>query len=1533
VVFLLVLAAIADEMRRSQSRGIVATAVELARYGVDTLAEIAASVIASRKDASELPGLQAQMPGSALVRVLNGSRGRGELYAVAGDAEPAPDDWLATLRFWLIDSYYKRDHDLVVDTRAMLDGPVRETRKVQFRRGADVNHFCYFGNQDSAQALAAALTDDPETDSLFKTYSGIWPLPGDATRGLFSPRPKPDPGIADAKGIVILVPGLCGSDLRVAQKDIWANVLELAAGQFCKTLHIDNPAVTPGSPLADSYLALANYLRNKGYIVRMHGYDWRNSILSSTQALADSIGKTLKDAADRKLPVHAIVHSMGGVLIRATFSGDDKLWAAWNDQPGRDARVVMLGTPNQGSHAVTQLFTARDDFFGNLALLDLHHSQAELLQTAVTFPGVLELLPSPDNVNENGEEIRDPKTWKDYGDADNSNPCRWPLPPPIPLADSASLWEALKQKDPLIGSDRLIYVAGKSDRTYSKAQIKEGEFILETTEEGDGRVTWATGIPASCIDGKRRYYMNALHGDMAKKADAFPALLELLETGKTTVPALSLTPPVTRGRAFEVSAPSGPSSLLYPTRAALLAAATGGSLMATAPLEPPAATVRVSVTHGNLMFARSPVLVGHMQGNNNLEQAERRLNQALNGRMKQRLDAGLYAGPLGTYSLFPKQADEKFASGAIVVGMGRIGQLSPGQLSVGVARALAAYAIHMMELHDGSDDGGRDEGGALELSVSALLIGAGVGEMSLADSVAAILRGHQDANQRLRDAGLAERVRLAELEILELLEDRAIQALNAARDAVSLDGELRRAFVVDAVLSERDGGWRRPYADEAEGAWQRLSISTVAGNDQTSPQLLFNVYGSLARVEQITNGVPLSSIEELVRRLIRTESDEESIGRTLFELMLPNWLKDQAPDRRRVQLVLDKAAAAYPWELFRDRSAIHGDRVNEPVSVRSGLVRQLSTGQFRTSVKRPSDHAALVVGDPELGATTQYFPSLTGAKNEAYAIQELLVREGFDAPDPMVRANVERTLIALYSRDWRILHLSGHGVYKEPLSTEPNAPKHTGMLIGENMVLTPAHIEQMRVVPDLVFLNCCSLGRIEADRAAPDGVLPGNPALAANLATQLIEMGVRGVVAAGWRVLDDAASLFATTLYEAMLRGEPYGEAVLAARREVYDRYPRSNTWGAYQCYGDPTFILTRPGNAGGRTDKPIKYDYVAPAEVMAELERITLEARFASKDAEEKNRREERVDALARLCDKHGWLAQGTIQEAFGRLWGEYAEHDRAIACYRAAQSATDGRASLKSTEQLINMLTRKAGAMLDANRKEEDKEVPAVARTLLIKAEELVKGILGIGETRERLSLKGAILKRQLELAPRQEVGKLLKEIAVCYENAAALESRADRYYPAINALHTYWLRYATGELAESDLIRARSAVDELKRDLSHRPSANNFWERTYSVDLNLIESLLDLATAVKAGKPAPEFECVMRDYEQLLACNVSQRERESVVNTLKIYAGVVRKVHLPAKGRAKTQFAAEKAVLTTLDRLVRSLDAGGMPTASDF
>ena len=96
------------------------------------------------------------------------------------------------------------------------------------------------------------------------------------------------------------------------------------------------------------------------------------------------------------------------------------------------------------------------------------------------------------------------------------------------------------------------------------------------------------------------------------------------------------------------------------------------------------------------------------------------------------------------------------------------------------------------------------------------------------------------------------------------------------------------------------------------------------------------------------------------------------------------------------------------------------------------------------------------------------------------------------------------------------------------------SPKQlTGMIIGDDMVLSPREVKQMRSVPELVFINCCHLGLIEPSPAQDDKALNlrnDYNLIAANVATEFIEMGVR----AGHQVLPSGAG-------HRGLRGDPEG--------------------------------------------------------------------------------------------------------------------------------------------------------------------------------------------------------------------------------------------------------------------------------------------------------------------------------------------------------------------------------------------------------
>ncbi len=101
--------------------GLELAGVPVAPQLVDFLREVARR----RADPTELPGLEAMMPDSAVVAWLNARSEPipGELRVVAGDIEgDSVGSWVKTL---LSDAFYWTDNDLVVQTRSMYGGMPR----------------------------------------------------------------------------------------------------------------------------------------------------------------------------------------------------------------------------------------------------------------------------------------------------------------------------------------------------------------------------------------------------------------------------------------------------------------------------------------------------------------------------------------------------------------------------------------------------------------------------------------------------------------------------------------------------------------------------------------------------------------------------------------------------------------------------------------------------------------------------------------------------------------------------------------------------------------------------------------------------------------------------------------------------------------------------------------------------------------------------------------------------------------------------------------------------------------------------------------------------------------------------------------------------------------------------------------------------------------------------------------------------------------------------------------------------------------
>jgi hypothetical protein len=1389
----------------------LAVLYEILRASLLTLAK-------ERTDPNELPGLEAMMPESPLIHLLNQTTATAadELGVIAGDIQ-GQGLW-GGLKVLATDLFYREDHDLVVNTRSMYGGAARERVAAFFDKGPDVNHFSYFGNESSRRQLHAWLTRAKgEREALFTEIRS--PQPGEVRSETFREE--------DRREVVFLVPDFLGSELADDQGKIWPDLKVLAHGGLFR-LAVDR-RVDAGALVPEPYADLVRLLSHQVRVVPLP-YDWRASVLDSAAVLAGEVAAEL-DRHGRR--VSFLAHGLGGLVVRALIAQDAELWRKLRERRGH---LVMLGTPSHGSLFSARLLLGEATLLRQLDLLDIGHGLAELTGLFAGFPAVLEMLP------EGGEiDLFEPASWKLM-----ARMCpTLGMPEPQALSRArrvrARLDEALKEA----GTGGLLYVAGRAPWTPARLAWKgaagEQAPLLEGTREGDGRVPHALGR----LGGAPTWYADAPHGGLVREGAFFAALLELLQRGETRL--LPFRPP--EGMTPELLPPLAPEPLLFPDAEDLLASAFGyatGAALATELL-----ALRVSVAHGDLKHARFPVAVGHYE-NDTIVSAEKLLDRQLNSALTERHRLGLYPGPRGTVEVVLVSGASP--PGALVIGFGEVGQISPALVREGVAQAVLRYALSVAE-----PAGSGAAGSWRSAAFSAVLLGTGGGRaISVEESVAAIVEGALQANRALRDQGFWDRVRIDGVEIVELYEAVAIQAAHAAR---GLAGQLRarlrehERLEAEPYLRRLSGGRvRQPASYYHGGWWRRLQILR-----ETDHQLSFEILTERARTEKIRLFLQPALVHHFVREASAYTAFPRQVAETLFELLLPYELKDGTQDETHLVLLLDDHTAQYPWELLADRSP---GSVKDPFAVRAGVIRQLRTRQheFRAEVRVPLDRFALVVGDPP-----SRLAELKSAQAEASEVASALEAGGY-SPHLHLRPSGWVVVRELFARDYQILHLAGHGEYNA------SHPEASGMVIGENLFLTAAELGQLRAVPPFVFLNCCHLGTIDAAAAAAQEY----PRLAASLANELIRIGVRALVVAGWAVEDAVARTFARRLYEALLAGQRFGQAVLLARQAAYRERPEGNTWGAYQCYGDPDFTFDlRTFQEGVRTDPA---EYVSPREFLDDLAGLRGEAQVAT-DAAIWDTLRRRADDLEKALPAH-WR-DGEMLSSLAGVRGDLGDWKLAIEAYRAAITRTGATVTVEDLQKLANLEARYAARLKRAGA---DDALGDPAK-LLAAAQTRLHWLLELGETPERLSLVGSAYKRiALAVDGEEARAAVLQKAAASYRAAHEMSlkklSRIDPY-PTLN-----WVacQIALGSEERDGLL---ALVAECEREGMRLADADpRFFHRVFGSDTLLLRHL------IKADLDRPEVEAmILASYRQVLQKGASFKEVSSVAEHLEFLREMIR------------------------------------------
>ncbi len=937
-------------------------------------------------------------------------------------------------------------------------------------------------------------------------------------------------------------------------------------------------------------------------------------------------------------------------------------------------------------------------------------------------------------------------------------------------------------------------------------------------------------------------------------------------------------------------------------------------------------TLQVSVVHGDLNHTNHPILLGHYQGDT-IAGAERVVDKMVVGALSQRYHLGCYPGRNGTAAVALAPSNEIQRSlgvqhGAIVIGLGQWGELTPSALTQAVSQGVIEYCLHIHQCRSAAEPLEELKG----LVINSLLIGSNTSaNIAVEDSVNAIVRGVVLANRALTHSSAEAQgprlPRVVHVQFIERLLDVAVEAAKAAHRVKKRSArELQAAIQIEPRLKKGKGGQTRLVPPSSKGYWRRWTIAavqdapppppmslpavlrdrlrTVLQDDQshdpkvyralldlalrdcdlTAPRphkLRFLALSDRARAEATLQDNQSDLIEQLIQRSITTQIFHQDIAKTLFELLIPLDLKESLRSLENVVFILDNVTANYPWELISDADQSYEQ--TRPLCVRMGMIRQLQTVGYDNHARDTTSRNALVVGNPQ---TPLNYRDLPNAKAEAQRVAALLEQADYRTEYTSTRLRAEEVLNQLFAQPYRIIHIAGHGYYHEG-DAETTGTK-SGVVLSGGIFLTAAEIAQLDPIPELVFLNCCYLGQI--DRNAPN-TLAANK-LAASIAGELIRKGVRAVVAAGWPVEDEPALCFAESFYRDLLAGQPFGRALKEARSNTWKNFPSSNTCGAYQAYGDPDFCLTS-NDRSSRGDG--EDETVAAEEVLIQLDSLSAQL-TGTKDATARGRLRE----VEQQCPSE-WLKQGNIQERFGVVYGERELFAEAVEHYKQAVECEDvsSPATLRAVEQWINLTVRQG-------EQKGDQEI-------IKKAIDRGEHLLDIAKTPERLSIMGSAYKKLAQFEPDPVQARSYLEQAAAYYHEAAWrrqqEGTADPY-PILNALVVEaLLGRKTGDELEPSLAQCEGFAQQ--RFCADRIT----WDAVTVADVALIRAFVRHVLL-------KEQESLVRTYRSVFAeSSASQKEQNSALTQMKFMREMVKKVPHADRDASASAIEALDAIVTQL------------------
>ncbi|MGC3944722.1 MAG: CHAT domain-containing protein [Chryseolinea sp.] len=1273
-----------------------------------------AAVIEAKNDVDTLPGVEALSPKSPLIEALvfpgSSIEIDNSLIIISGNCKMKVN--LKGLLVIATKLFFGEKNDLVVNTDSMYLG-TRRKGMVQyfFDEGAEVDHFHYFKNKRTNEALFNAL--NAKDGELIKDFKVREVMLSEATRGVFGLEigqvfPHKPSG---NRPVVVLLPGIMGSNLAQQKVLIWINYLKFLGGEL-KKLDITTKNIDAPSMVKTSYGKLVDYLSAE-YDVVSFPYDWRMPLTASAAMFSNKIEELLK----ANQPIKVIGHSMGGVLVRDFMVYHPDTWDKLNRSPG--FRLIFLGSPLGGAFRIPSVLFGQDGIIDKLSKLDVFHTKKELVKIFSRLPGILSLLP-----HNNEHDFSDPETWEIMRNGLGIQD--WPLPTSDDLVAFGKYRDKISDALDHIDYANAVYVAGRDRATPCGYRIDDGpagkELVFLSTAEGDQSVTWESGIPPKMIKSDSVYYVDVTHGSLANEPNIFEGISDLLVRGTTNL--LSRTRPLVRGDQKLFRTPELIDFDLTPegVQNSILGVRTKDQSKTAQHV------LKLSVCNGDLKYATYPVLAGHFTGDGILY-AEKAIDTYLKGVLGERHRLGLYPGPVGSSEVVLSFSQDDF-KGAVIIGLGDFGTLNAFQLTRSVEQGICNYLLNMNNKHVKSH---------LEQGITSLIIGCGYGGLSIETSINAIATGVSNANNKIRKLYGDKAHLINSLEFVEQDRRKALSCLYALYKIEKNSDQSLSAVLEKRIIVEKPGLTESYTIDSGSGWWTRITVKQDRNfkDDDKLQHLTFNMSTGGSREEQR----PLQTSHDIIDQLLKEISVDNnwSLGkaRTIFELLIPNDFKEQVKKQNNIVWVLDEDTASFPWELLQD-SVESG----KPLAINSGMIRQLVTETYRLKINSVNNTKALVIGDPELGGMISQLP---GAYKEAQVVSSLLSAEGFETT-PMLKSTSGQIIESLFSADYKIIHLAGHGVY------DPERPERSGMVIGNNVFLTTGEIAQLSSVPELVFVNCCHLGKVDG---GDERYYQNRNKLAASIGVQLIQNGVKAVIAAGWAVDDAMALKFTEVFYKSMFDDCTFGDAVKKARNAIYEDHT-TNTWGAYQCYGDQFYKFRDTVEGTGKK----RYSFVTSGEALVALG--NLHSEIETNNSPKKDYIDRLIE-IARVVDEAA-LRDYMITEKEAMIYADLYEYVIAISKFDSLRTESVSF-SIPAMERFCSIRVKQC--ILDFEKSGKDVKV------YIKKIDEVVQdfnSMLRLGATPMRYAGLGATFKRKSILLSKPQKIKAYAQTALYYQLAYA-------------------------------------------------------------------------------------------------------------------------------------------------------------------